>query len=433
MPETHSNQPDDLSQALGLGDDKITPSRLKRWTPWLLLALIAAGGAFLWSQKDPAATVRYTTKPAQEGDLIVTVTATGTLEPTNQVDVGSELSGIIRTVAVDYNDRVKVGQVLARLDTAKLQAQVVQTKAALDSTKAKVKQTKATLEETAKERNRLLQARKLSGGKITSQQDLDATEAAWQRAKADLAAAKAAVAESLASLEVKETDLAKAVIYSPINGIVLLRSVEPGQTVAASLQAPVLFTLAEDLGKMELHVNVDEADVGQVREEQEATFTVDAYPERTFPARITQVRYSALEVAGVVTYETVLTVDNEDLTLRPGMTATADITVAKVSKGLLVPNAALRFTPVSKEKTVSRRNQGGSLLSRLFPRRPHRNGKRPAMSKKNDRRQQVWILRDGEPEAKTVTTGFTDGVMTQILSGDITPNTELVIDAESSK
>ncbi|MDH5298617.1 MAG: efflux RND transporter periplasmic adaptor subunit [Desulfobulbaceae bacterium] len=429
LDHTHT---DDLGQTLGLGPAATSPSRLKRWAPWLLLLLIAAAGALFWIQKEPAATLRYRTQPAQEGDLVITVTATGTLEPTNQVEVGSELSGIIRTVAVDYNDRVKGGQVLARLDTAKLQAQVVQGRAALASARARVEQARATVEETARQRDRLEKARELSDGKLTSRHDLDGAEAAWLRARADLTAAEAAVAESRASLTARETDLAKSVIYSPIDGIVLTRSVEPGQTVAASLQAPVLFTLAEDLAKMELHVGVDEADVGQVRAGQKATFTVDAYPDRTFPARIIQVRSGAQKVEGVVTYETVLEVDNSDLTLRPGMTATADIIVDTVTKGLLVPNGALRFTPPVKEEAAPRGNEGGSLLSKLFPRRPHRNSKRPAVAQRNDRQQRVWILRNNEPVAISVTTGPTDGMMTRIMAGKVTPGMELVVDTESS-
>ena len=433
MADTDSND-NELGAALGLDHPATRPARFKRWAPWLLLGLCAGAAALFWHPAAPDTALRYHTQPAREGDLVITVSATGTLEPTNQVEVGSELSGIIRTVAVDYNDRVKVGQILARLDTAKLQAQVVQARAALDSSRARVAQTQASVTETANERNRLLKARELSGGKLTSPRELDAADAAWQRAVADLAAAEAAVAESRASLDAKETDLAKSVIYSPINGIVLVRSVEPGQTVAASLQAPVLFTLAEDLAKMELHVGVDEADVGKVRTGQNADFTVDAYPNRTYPARITQVRYSAQVVAGVVTYQTVLAVNNSDLSLRPGMTATAEITVDRINKGLLIPNAALRFSPADKENAGRPDSEkGGTLLSRLFPRPSQRNGKRPPKENGKEKQQRVWTLRDGNPVAIPVTCGPTDGTMTQLLAGKVTPGLELVVDTESGK
>ncbi len=237
--------------------------------------------------------VQYKTQEAVRGNLTVIVTATGTLQPTNKVDVGSELSGIIKTVEVDHNGRVKVGQVLARLDTSKLEAQVTQSRAALESAKGKLLQTQATLKETRSKLGQLQKVRELSKNKVPSQSELHAAEAAFERARADEASAKAAVSQARATLEAKETDLSKTVIRSPINGIVLTRSVEPGQTVAASFQAPVLFTLAEDLTQMELNVDVDEADVGRVREGQKATFRVDAYPNRTFEARITQARYGS--------------------------------------------------------------------------------------------------------------------------------------------
>jgi HlyD family secretion protein len=204
---------------------------------------------------------------------------------------------------------------------------------------------------------RLQYLSKISGNRAVSVHDLDAAKAALARARADEAAARASVDLARATLEVNETDLSKAVIYSPINGIVLTRSVEPGQTVAASFQAPVLFTLAEDLSMMELHVDVDEADVGQVQEGQRAVFTVDAYPDRSFPAHIRQVRYGSKTVDGVVTYETILVVDNSDLSLRPGMTATADIVVKEIENTILIPNAALRYKPASAHRKFFRRRE----------------------------------------------------------------------------
>jgi HlyD family secretion protein len=256
---------------------------------------------------------------------------------------------------------------------------------------------------------------------------MDAAEAALQRAKADEASAKAQVSEAQAILEANESDLAKAVIYSPINGIVLKRSVEPGQTVAASFQTPVLFTLAEDLTQMELHVNVDEADVGQVKEGQEATFTVDAYQDRTYPARIIQVRYGSQEVEGVITYETVLNVDNSDLSLRPGMTATADITVQKVENAILVPNAALRFSPPVKEKDAPS-NSGGSVISKLLPHPPRSPSKQREDVAADKRQHRVWTLQDGQLVAIAVTIGATDGIMTEVTSGDVEPGMALVVD-----
>jgi HlyD family secretion protein len=373
---------------------------------------------------DKSGTTQFETQEAQRGDLVVLVTATGTLQPTNKVDVGSEISGIVKSVEADYNDKVKVGQVLARIDTSKLDAQATQFNAALESAKAKVLQAKATLNETRSKLSQLERVRELSKGKVPSQSEFDAAQAAFERAKADDASAAAAVSQAQATLEANQTDIGKAVIRSPINGIVLTRSVELGQTVAAAFQAPVLFTLAEDLTQMELHVDVDEADVGQVKEGQEATFDVDAYPNRAFNARITQTRYGSKTVEGVVTYETVLKVDNSDLCLRPGMTATADITVKKVEGAVLMPSAALRFTPaVQTEKGPSR-----GLLGAMLPRPPMDSSKPQENGTGNGKQQQVWTLKDGRPVAVPVTVGATNGTMTEVLDGDVKPGTVLVVD-----
>jgi HlyD family secretion protein len=218
---------------------------------------------------------------------------------------------------VDYNSRGRVGQGLARMDTTKLEATIAQLKAALESAKAKALQAKATVLETQAKLAQYREVSKLSNGKVPSKLEMDAAEAAFERARADSASAEAAVSQARATLQASETDLSKATIKSPINGIVLTRSIEPGQTVAASMTTPVLFTLAEDLTKMDLHVNVDEADIGKVLEGQKATFTVAAYSGRTFEARITQARFGSSTTSGVVTYETVLKVDNADLFLRP--------------------------------------------------------------------------------------------------------------------
>jgi len=240
------------------------------------------------------------------------------------------------------------------------------------------------------------------------------------------------VSQAEATLTLHLTDLAKTEIRSPINGIVLTRTVEPGQTVAASLQAPVLFSLAENLAQMELHVDVDEADVGKIAAGQEAAFTVDAYPDRKYPAVITQVRFGAKTTSGVVTYETILEVDNSDHSLRPGMTATADITVEKVSDALLVPNAALRFVPKGLESARGGRGSG-SVLSKLMPHPPQRARKAKESKGGPKGRQKVWTLVDGQATAVVVTIGLTDGSATQILDGDLQAGMELILGEESIK
>jgi HlyD family secretion protein len=427
----NTNSEIDINQTLGIDQSSGHKKRLKRG---LIIAFLAIGivtSSVVWMGTKKSDSMQYQTQKVQRGDFTVTVTATGALEPTNQVDVGSELSGIIKTVEVDYNDRVKVGQILAKLDTDKLKAKVLQSKSALESARAKVLEAQATVKEAGDQLARLEQVWKLSNNMVPSQQDMDAASAALHRAKAAEATANAQVSQAQATLEADETDLAKTVIHSPINGIVLTRNVEPGQTVAASFQAPVLFTLAEDLTKMELHVDVDEADVGQVTKGQEATFTVDAHPGRTFPARITQVRYGSQTVNGVVTYKTVLNVNNSDLSLRPGMTATADITVKKVKNTILVPNAALRFIPSIKEKETS--SSSGGLLNILLPRRHRLPSRQRKDSTTNKNLQHVWTLRDGKLFAIAIGIGATDGRMTEVTSGDIEPGMLLVVDTKRSE
>jgi HlyD family secretion protein len=431
--ESSMNKDPETDIARTLGMDKSSGKRkLLRFLlvfTFLLLAAAVAVGVLLTRNK--AESVQFKTQPASRGDITIKVSATGNLEPTNQVEVGSELSGIIETVAVNYNDTVTVGQVLAMLDTDKIEAQVLQSKAALESARAQVLQAQATCKEKTLELRRLKKAYELSGGKVPSQYDLDAAEAALARAEADEANAKAQVAKAQATLKAEETDLAKTAIRSPINGIVLSRDVEPGQTVAASLQAPVLFTLAEDLTKMELHVDVDEADVGQVKEGQEAEFTVDAFPDKTFPARITQIRYSSQNTDGVVTYETVLKVDNSKLLLRPGMTATAEITVQKVVNALLVPNAALRFTPpASNDLKKEKRPGSATVMGKLMP-HPPRPQKISSTNHPNQAgataNKRVWTLNDGHLFPIQVKTGVTDGIMTRIIEGAIEPGMELIV------
>ncbi len=425
-----TGQRSDVASTLGLDRSSGRRPRLKRWLIWGAVVVVLAIAGLAWFMWDRTDGVQYETAEVRRGNLTVTVTATGSLEPTNQVEVGIEVSGTIKTVEVDYNDRVRVGQVLARLDTTKLQAQVQQSQAALASARAKVLQARASVEEAKAQLARLTRVRELSGGKVPSQHELDSATAALARARADEASAEAVVAQTRATLDANRTDLAKAVIRSPINGVVLKRSVEPGQTLAASFQAPVLFVLAEDLAQMELHVDVDEADVGHVKEGQPATFTVDAYPDRAFPARITRVHYGSQTAEGVVTYQAVLKVDNAALSLRPGMTATATITVDSVENALLVPSAALRFTPPAA--TAGEPSRDGGLISRLFP-RPPRSGARPREDREDTSRQRrVFILRDGQLEAIPVVTGATDGVMAEV-SGALEPGMVVVTDTVAAK
>jgi len=393
---------------------------------WVLAALVVAAAATVGllrnGTSDPATS--YRTDPVTRGSLSVLVTATGSVQPTNQVDVSSELSGIVRKVLVDYNSPVKVGQVLAELDTDKLKATVESSRAKLNAAKAKVAETEATVAEKEQDYNR---KSKLVEKQITSTYDFEAAKAAYRRAIAARESALADVGVAQADLDLNETNLAKARIFSPIDGVILSRDVEPGQTVASTLQAPVLFSIAEDLKQMEIQVDVDEADVGKVKEGQKATFTVDAYPDRTFDAEIRQLRFGSETTSGVVTYKAVLTTDNSELLLRPGMTATAEIAVQHIDDALLVPNAALRFSPPQSDSNEDNR----SLLSKLLPGRP--NFRRPSSKQASGPDRTIWVLRDGVPTAVPVVVGATDGRRTEIVKGDIEPGTRVIVDTVTAK
>jgi HlyD family secretion protein len=397
--------------------------RLRNWVLAALAVGAVASAGWLLRNGSSSPATSYITNPVTRGSLSVIVTATGSVQPTNQVDVSSELSGIVRKVLVDYNSPVKVGEVLAELDTDKLKATVDSSRAKLTAAKAKVAEAEATLVEKEDDYNR---KGSLVEKQITSTFDFQAAKAAFQRAVAALESARADVGVAQADLQLNETNLAKATIRSPINGVILSRDVEPGQTVASTLQAPVLFSIAEDLTQMEIQVDVDEADVGKVKEGQKATFTVDAYPDRTFQAEIRQLRMGSETVQGVVTYKAVLTTDNSELLLRPGMTATAEIAVQHIDDALLVPNAALRFTPPQEDKEDNR-----GFLSKLLPGRPH--FRRPSSKEANGRDRTVWVLRNGVPAAVPVVIGATDGRHTEIVKGDIEPGTRVIVDTGTAK
>lgn len=368
--------------------------------------------------------IRYETEQATQSDITVTVTATGTVEPTNEVEVSSELSGIIRDVQVDYNSAVEKGQLLATLDTDKLKATVDSSRAKLLAAKARVTEAEASVLEAKLEYERKAQ---LVERKAGTPQDLEAADASYKRAIAELESAKADVSAAQADLSLDETNLEKAAIRSPVTGVVLSRDVEPGQTVASSLQAPTLFTIAEDLAKMEVQVDVDEADVGTVKEGQTATFTVDAYPNRTFQAEIRELRFGSEVVQDVVTYKAVLTTDNSDLLLRPGMTATAEIITAEVKDAVTVPNAALRYTPPAESESGDTRN----FLEKLMPGMP-RLRRASSSGPATGSERQIWVLENGVPKEIAITVGKTDGKRTEVVKGDIEPGQAVIVDATTN-
>jgi len=399
----------------------------RRKTPIALgaLVLLLAGWLALSSNSNNGA--RYITEAISPGDLAVTVSAIGKLYPTNQVDVGSELSGIVEKVFVEENDRIRRGRVLARLDLSRLNDQVLKSQSALLAAGAQVAQMQATVKESRTTLARLRRLSELSGGTMPSPSDLDAAEATLARAVANEANARAVAAQAAATLRSDQTNLSKASIRSPIDGIVLTRKIEPGQTVAASLQAPVLFTLAEDLARMKLQVDVDEADVSQVKPGQAAYFTVDAWPGRKYPAEIERVGFGAQTTEGVVTYKTLLNVANDDLSLRPGMTATAEIATANLSSALLVPNAALRFTPTTAKSMPS-----GGFVASLMPRRPAPSKQVKESTAAHSAARTVWIMQDDKPTPVEIRIGLSDGRYTQVVSGDLQAGQVVITGAQKS-
>ena len=384
----------------------------------------------------------YVTEEAAKGDLTVTVSATGKLAPTNQVTVGSQLSGQVIKVLVDVNDHVTAGQPLALIDPSQFDDQVRQAQASLAADNAAVGQAQATLEQSNATLARYQDVSKLSGGKVPAKTEMDQAIGDRDRAIANLNAAKANVVSAQAQLSSAQTQRVRAVIRSPVTGVILARQVDPGQTVAASFSTPTLFVIAQDLSQMKLEVAIDEADVGQVKQGQDATFTVDAFPGKTFPAKITRVEVGSNQTVSdatsssssttsssttgqVVSYAADLSVANPDEQLRPGMTATADIVTMSRKNVLLVPNAALRFTPAS-DATPSASESGG-ITGALMPRRRRSGGADKTATVNAGGSQTVYIKgADGKPQPVKVTIGASDGTMTEVTGGDLQPGMQVI-------
>jgi HlyD family secretion protein len=427
------NTPAELTALLGA--DAVSAPWWRRRAVWIGIGLLAAAGAGVvwWQARQVAQTApRYVTEPLTRGNLTITVTANGTLQPTRQVSLGSELSGTIKRVHVDVNDTVRAGQVLIELDTSKLDDQLTRSRAALASAQSAVQQTEATAAEQRSNLDRLEEVARLSGGKVPSRAELDTGRAGVARAHAALAMARASVTDARAAVRVDETNLAKASIRSPINGVVLTRTAEPGNAVAASLQAVTLLTLAEDLRQLKLQVKVDEADVGMVQPGQTARFTVSAWPARNWPATIRRVAFGSTTTDNVVTYPTDLQVANDDLSLRPGMTATATIAATERQNVLLVPNAALRFTPATDATAAA--GGGGGLVSKLMPRPPGSNAPKRAgnSTTREGSQRQIWVLQGQQPTPLTVTTGLSNGRMTEVTGEGLSAGQAVIVSQASA-
>lgn len=399
----------------------------------VVLLLLAGFGLFSWQQQRKAsAAPSFVTEEARRGNITLTVTANGTLQPTLSVSIGSELSGTVARVLVDVNDQVKKGQILVELDTAKLTDQTVRSRAALAAANAAVAQAVATVKESQANLARLEEVSRLSGGKVPSGAELDTGRATLARARANELSARANVVSAKATLSTDETNLSKASIRSPTDGVILTRTVDPGNAVAASLQAVTLFTIAEDLHRLRLQVNVDEADVGAVKVGQKASFTVSAYTNRTYPARITRVAYGSTITDNVVTYITYLDVDNADLSLRPGMTATATIIANERHDVLLVPNTALRFSPTQSANAATKGSKGGIVASLIPTGRSRGPRKSAASGASTALARQVWVLRNGTAVAVNVVPGISDGRKTEVTSGDLQPGMQVITDQHTA-
>ena len=356
--------------------------------------LFAVFGRGVFSRKEG---VNYDMAPVERRDISSFVTAIGNVSAVTTVEVGTQVSGTIREIYADYNSTVHKGQIIALIDPTTFEAQVEQAKANLMHAKAGLQRAQATLADAKRnlDRQKMLWERDL-----IARSDLDSAQTNYDLAVAGVSEADANVLQAQASLKKVETDLGYTRIYSPVDGIVVSRDVDAGQTVAASFQTPTLFTIAQDLTKMQIETNVDEADIGNVREGLEVTFTVDAYPNAVFSGRIKQVRIASSVVENVVTYPVIIDVSNPDLMLKPGMTANVTIITDKKEKVLAVPSAAFRYRPSAYE---------GELL----------------------RGRVLWVLEEGRPLPVQVETGITDGAYVEIKSDDLKEGDRVIIGEEA--
>lgn len=432
-------------QAKKLGLLPVTAGKKPWWWLGLGAALLLAALLLWWLIAPKSTPMLYKSAPVKRMDLALTVSATGSITPKDRVEVSSELSGIVKAVYVDYNDKVKAGQKLALLDTSKLQATVVQRQSSLRSAQAQVKTAKANLEEARLTHSYHQDVWQQSGGKHPARQVMDNAKAALAKAEAGVEQALASVANAQAELEYAQSDLKKSVIVAPIDGVVLSRAIEVGQTVASSFSAPTLFLLARDLKAMEVIVAVDEADIGVIRVGQHASFTVDAYRGRQFQAQVRQIRLanitatsssSSTASSSVVSYNTVLSVDNNDEVLLPSMTAVTDIAIAEAKDTLAFENAALRYQPQTEDKAAPKQSSG--VMGALMPRFRRGDSKQAGEEKAardflKARDATIWVLRNNQPVAVPVKIGISNGVFTQIISGEIAEGDLVISDAVQVK
>lgn len=394
---------------------------------WLILILLLSGAAyyyFILKNNTKTQTFEYVTNKITRGDLSVVVSATGNLNPTNSVDIGIEVSGTIKEIYVDFNDEVEVGQILAKLDTTKLQSEVDSLKASLGIVKANQKESEVGLRNKKSVYDRTLKMYKSSNGKYPSINEVDDAKFTYEAAISALDATKAKVEQATYNLKTAQQNLDKAVVKSSIKGIVLNKEVEVGQTVTATMSTPTLFTLAKDLSLMDLIVSIDEADVADIKKDLNVTFSVDAYPNKVFKGKIKQVRLNPIDVNGVVTYETVVLVNNKELLLRPGMTASAKIVTKESIDQLIIPNGALRFKPKTQNKEKS-----NTMNLVQPPKRAQGENKAKDLSKKD--MSPIFVLENNEPKRIMVKVLDTDGKSSTVEAEDLKVDDEVIISQKS--
>jgi len=387
---------------------------MKKYLLILTVVLLISGIAgFFYLRRTPE--VSYKTARIERGTIISNVAATGNLSAVTTVQVGTQVSGTIQKLYVDYNSRVKKGQAIAEIDPALFNASVEQSQGNYLSAEANLQKTKVTVADAERTYNR---NKKLLADGIISQSDFDVAETAWQSARAAVKAAEGSVAQTRGALMQSKTNLRYSIIRSPVDGVVISRAVDVGQTVAASFQTPTLFTIAQDLTKMQIEVSVDEADISRIQLDQPASFTVDSYPEQSFRGKVVQIRSAPIITQNVVTYAVVVNVDNSDLKLKPGMTANVSIEVAKREDVLKLPPAALRFKPKSKTDEPKEKRQPGA----------GREAGGKAGGRKGSGGQKVYILKENKPLAVPVTTGIANNSSIELVESTLKEGDEVIIE-----
>jgi HlyD family secretion protein len=392
----------------------------------LIVVMLAIGlviGGYVFFNGERKIPVRYRTAPVERGSIVSIITATGTVNPITTVQVGSQVSGMIETLHADFNSKVKAGQVVARIDPFPYRARRDQAEATLANANASVTKARTDLAQRKREMDR---AKALVGQQFVSQNEMDVALTAYEGAVAQLKLAEAAVKQAAAALEAAELDLKYTVIRSPVDGVVISRQVEVGQRISATFSIPTLFLIAEDVTKMQVDTNVSEADIGGVTEGKEAAFTVDAYPGEMFQGKVRQVRNAPINIQNVVTYDVVVEVENPNFRLKPGMTANVSIVVARRDDVLKLPNAALRFTPVSGRATLSSGKPDSSLLPLSAD---------PSVAASLDVRvKPVWMLdAEGDPVNTHVQVGISDGLFTEAGAGRVKEGDQVIVGIEVSR